>query len=162
MEKLFETIFRPVNIGRNSCRCSKIATSTRINTMRNRVKPPTKPRQTSSGRACGSLEIELSKAPLIKSEAMTKLTKPVARETSKMYGSRNVIVTIAPAGSQSEALIGLRLKGRRVQYVCALSDVYRMAALWHGQKEAAAKRAARKNGVPWNLARKQFLAANSI
>jgi hypothetical protein len=93
---------------------------------------------------------------------MTKLTKPVKRETSKTYGKRNVIVTLAPAGSRSEALIGLRLKGKRTQYVCALSDVYRMAALWHGQKEATAKRAARKNGLSWKLAKKQFIAANSI
>lgn len=93
---------------------------------------------------------------------MTKLTKPVERETGKVYGSRNVIVTLAPAGSQSEALIGLRLKGKRTQYVCALSDVYRMAALWHGQKESAAKRAARKLGLPWKLAKRQFLASNTI
>jgi hypothetical protein len=93
---------------------------------------------------------------------MTKLTKPVARETSKTYHARNVIITLAPAGSQSEALIGLRLKGTRTQYVCALSDIYRLAALWHGQKEAAARRAARKNGVPWREAKKHFIAANSL
>ena len=88
---------------------------------------------------------------------MTKLTKPVARETGKHYSGRAVIVTLAPAGSQNEALLGLRLKGSRTQYVCALSDVYRMAALWHGQKETAAKKAARKNGIPWRTARKDFL-----
>ncbi len=93
---------------------------------------------------------------------MTKLTKPVARETAKRIGARAVIITLAPAGSQSEALLGLRLKGKRTQYVCALSDVYRLAALWHGQKEAAAKRAARKTGTPWKQARKEFLAANTI
>lgn len=92
----------------------------------------------------------------------TKLTRPVRRETRKVYGSRNVIVTLAPAGSQSEALIGLRLKGKRTQYVCALSDVYRLAALWHGQKEAAAKREARRAGVPWRTAKKRFIAANTI
>jgi hypothetical protein len=93
---------------------------------------------------------------------MTKLTKPIQRETAKAYQSRNVVVTLAPAGSQNEALLGLRLKGKRTQYVCALSDVYRMAALWHGQKEAAARRAARKNGIPWRQAKKQFVASNSI
>jgi hypothetical protein len=87
---------------------------------------------------------------------MTKLTKTVARETSKVYGSRPVIVTLAPAGSQNEALIGLRLKGTRTQYVCALSDIYRLAAQWHGQKEAAARRIARKTGVPWRVAKKEF------
>ncbi len=78
----------------------------------------------------------------------TKLTKSVKRETAKCYGNRPVIVTLAPAGgSQTECLIGLRLKGRRTQYVVALSDVYRNAALDYGRKEAAARRSARKNGA---------------
>ena len=93
---------------------------------------------------------------------MTHLTKPVSRVTNKRVGTREVIVTLAPAGAQAEALIGLRLKGKRTQYVCALSDVYRMAALWHGQKEAKARREARKAGVSWRIARKQFLRANAI
>jgi len=88
---------------------------------------------------------------------MTKLTKPISRETNRAVGSRPIIITVAPARSQNETLIGLRLKGQRTQYVCALSDIYRMAALWHGQKEAAAKRQARQNGVPWRMARKAFL-----
>ena len=92
----------------------------------------------------------------------TKLNKPVTRETAKTVSGREVILTIAPCGAQPEARIGLRLKGRRTQYVCALSDIYRMAALWHGQKEAAAKRAARKNGVSWKSAKKQFVSANTI
>lgn len=93
---------------------------------------------------------------------MTLLSKPVSRETAKVYNSRPVIVTLAPAGSQSEALIGLRLKGRRTMYVVPLSDVYRNAALQHGAKEAAAKRAARKAGVPWKRAKRAFIAANSL
>jgi hypothetical protein len=97
-----------------------------------------------------------------KGRNMVRLSKPVSRITAKKVGSREVIVTLAPAGSQSEALVGLRLKGKRTQYVCALSDVYRMAALWHGQKEAAAKRSARKHGIPWKQARKQFIRENSI
>lgn len=63
---------------------------------------------------------------------MTKLTKPVSRETAKQSSRRNIIITLAPAGSQAEALLGFRLKGKRTQYVCALSDVYRMAALVPG------------------------------
>lgn len=90
------------------------------------------------------------------------LNKPISRETAKRYGKRTVIVTLAPAGAQEEALIGLRLKGKRTQYVCALSDVYRMAALWHGQKEAAARRKARKEGIPWKTAKKAFDKSNSI
>lgn len=93
---------------------------------------------------------------------MTPLTKPVSRVTSKTYRNRPVVVTLAPAGSQSEALIELRLLGERTRYVVALSDLYRMAALWHGQKEAAAKRQARKDGVPWRTAKKHFLASLKI
>ena len=93
---------------------------------------------------------------------MTKILSPETRETAKSIGSRPVILTIAPAGSQSEALIGLRLKGKRTQYVCTLSDVYRMAALWFGQKESAARKAARKSGTPWRIAKRDFVKANSI
>lgn len=93
---------------------------------------------------------------------MTKLTTPIHRETAKCYNSRPVIITLAPAGSQSEALLGLRLKGKRTQYVVPLSDLYRIAALWHGQKESVAKRAARKAGIPWARAKKQFSRENSI
>lgn len=93
---------------------------------------------------------------------MTKLTKPIARETNKRYGKFAVIITIAPAGGQDEALIGLRLKGKRTQYVVALSDVYRMAAYDHGIRETKARRDARKHGIPWRTARKAFNAANSI
>lgn len=92
----------------------------------------------------------------------TKLSKPVVRETAKRIGSRPILVTLAPAGSQSEALIGLRLKGTRTQYVCALSDVYRMAALWHGQKIAKAKKEARATGIPWRTAKKAFDRSNRI
>jgi hypothetical protein len=92
----------------------------------------------------------------------TPLTKPVSRLTAKKYGTRNVIITIAPAGAQSEALIGLRLEGKRTQYVCALSDIYRLAAMWYGQKEQLAKRAARKAGISWRTAKKHFIAANTI
>jgi hypothetical protein len=93
---------------------------------------------------------------------MTKLSKKISRETNRRVGKRTVIVTLAPAGSENEALIGLRLKGTRTTYVCALSDVYRTAALNHGQKEAKAKREARRNGIPWKQAKKHFTAANAL
>jgi hypothetical protein len=92
----------------------------------------------------------------------TNLTKPVSRTTNKRIAGRAVIVTLAPAGAQPEALIGLRLKGKRTTYVCALSDIYRIAALWHGQKEVAAKRAARKAGISWRVAKRQFIKQNKI
>jgi hypothetical protein len=92
----------------------------------------------------------------------TKLTKPVTRETLKTSNGRNILLTIAPAGSQSEALIGMRLKGTRAQIVVALSDVYRMGCLWYGQKIAKAKKEAKQNGIPWRTAKKTFDAANRI
>jgi hypothetical protein len=93
---------------------------------------------------------------------MTQLNTPVSRRTAKIIGGRQVIVTLAPCGSQAEARIGLRLAGKRTQYVCLLSDVFRLAALWHGQREATAKRQARKQGIAWRVAKKQFTAENSI
>jgi hypothetical protein len=93
---------------------------------------------------------------------MTKLQKPVTRLTSKRYNNRPVVITIAPAGAQSEALISLRLLGQRTGYLIALSDVYRQAALVHGQKLFNAKRAARKAGIPWKRAKRDFDKANSI
>ena len=92
----------------------------------------------------------------------TKLNKPVRRETARSYRGKAVIVTLAPAGDADDALIGLRLKGERTEYVARLSDVYRLAALWHGQREAAAKRAARKAGIPWRTAKKDFVRMNTI
>lgn len=92
----------------------------------------------------------------------TKLTKPVHRLTEKSIQGRKVILTIAPCGSQSEARIGLRLSGKRTQYVVTLSALYTVAALWHGNAEKAAKRAARKAGEPWKFARRRFIAEHSI
>lgn len=90
----------------------------------------------------------------------TELTKPVTRVTRNTYRSKPVILTVAPAGgSQTETLLELRLKGERTGYVVAVSDIYRLAALWHGQKEAKAKRQARKLGIPWRDARKEFIRA---
>ena len=93
---------------------------------------------------------------------MTTLTKAISRQTGKIISGRAVIVTVAPCGSQSEARIGVRLKGKRTQYVCALSDIYRMAALWHGQKVAEAKKQARKHGVAWRIAKREFDKQNKI
>lgn len=92
----------------------------------------------------------------------TKLLKPVSRESAKRISGREVILTLAPCGSQAEARIGFRLKGRRVQYVCTVSALYTVAALWFGNAEAKAKREARKAGIKWRFARKKFIAENSI
>lgn len=90
------------------------------------------------------------------------LTKPVSRETKKHYQGLPVILTIAPAGAQDEALIGLRLKGKRTEYILALSDAYRYAALAYGNRVKAAKREARRLGVSWRQAKKKFDAQNKI
>lgn len=93
---------------------------------------------------------------------MTKLITPVSRETKKQYQGRPVIVTLAPAGSNPEALVALRLKGQRTQYVLTVSDLYRLGALWHGQREAAARKRARRDGIPWREAKRQFDQANRL
>jgi len=93
---------------------------------------------------------------------MTKLKTKVTRETTKLIGSRPIILSIAPAGSQNETLLGLRLKGKRTQYVVALSRLYTYAAMWHAEKEKAARRKARNNGIAWRIAKKQFNQENTI
>lgn len=93
---------------------------------------------------------------------MTKLDKPVSRESAKRISGRNVILTLAPCGSNAEARVGFRLKGKRIQYVCTVSALYTVAALWHGNAEAKAKREARKAGIKWRYARRRFIAENSI
>jgi hypothetical protein len=92
----------------------------------------------------------------------TKLTKAVSRETNIIVSGRNIIVSVAPLGGQNDARIGLRLKGKRTFYVGLVSDMYRVLALWHGQKLVAAKKQARREGVPWRKAKKLFEQANRI
>ena len=92
----------------------------------------------------------------------TKLNSAVHRETNRRYQGRNIIVTLAPVGLESEALIGFRLKGKRTQYICAVSALYTIAAMWHGQKLATAKKQARKDGISWRTAKKSFDKNNRI
>lgn len=93
---------------------------------------------------------------------MTKLEKPIHRVTDKVMSHRNVVLTVAPGSESREVLIGVRLLGTRTQYVTTLSDVFRMAALNYATKISAAKRAARKEGVPWRIAKKAFQRNNTI
>ena len=93
---------------------------------------------------------------------MTRLTKPVSRVTAKVSKGRNVIVTLAPLRGESDALIGLRLQGKRMQYVIPVSAVWVYAALRHGQREQVARKEARRNQIPWRRARVKFIAENSI
>lgn len=93
---------------------------------------------------------------------MTSLTKPLHRLCNKTVSGKRIVFTLAPGSDHRDDLIGLRLIGERTQYVTTVADIYRMAALWHGQKEAMARRAARKSGTPWRKAKKEFLRANQI
>lgn len=93
---------------------------------------------------------------------MTELTSPVRRLTKAKYGKKRVVVVLAPAGATDDAFIVFRLIGRRTQYVTAVSTLYRIAALWHGNKLASAKREARKRGVQWRKAKRQFERDNHI
>lgn len=95
-------------------------------------------------------------------EFMTPLTKPVSRITANRYAGRPIVVTLGPCGGQSESLIELRLLGRRTAYILKLSDCFRLAALWHGQAEAKAKRDARRMGIPWRKAKRAFLDSRRI
>lgn len=93
---------------------------------------------------------------------MTELTSPVRRLTKAKYGKRRVVVALAPAGATDDAFIVFRLIGKRTQYVTSVSTLYRIAALWHGNKVQSAKRSARKEGIPWRTAKKQFERDNRI
>lgn len=89
---------------------------------------------------------------------MTKLSKAVRRVAVCEYGA--IALTIAPG--KNDTLVGLRKKGRRTGYILRLTDMWRLAALWHGQKEKAAKAKARKDGIHWRKARKQFEKENRL
>lgn len=93
---------------------------------------------------------------------MTNLNKPVRRSTATEYQHRPIIVTLVPCRASGETLIGLRLKGRRTQFVVALSRLYIEMARWHGDKEKAAKREARQQGIKWKFAKRQFNRANQL
>lgn len=93
---------------------------------------------------------------------MTRLTKPVSRLTAKESKGRPIVITIAPLQNERDALIGLRLRGTRQEYVIPVSAIWVYAAMRHGQREQAARKAARKDGVPWRRARVKFLRDNSI
>jgi hypothetical protein len=90
---------------------------------------------------------------------MIKLLKRVRRETAKLVQKRPVIIELIPGTDRREAMVSLRLKGTRRAYRVTLSDLFRTAALWHANAERHAKAAARKQGIPWRQARKQFEAA---
>jgi|GEM_PF-2945698 hypothetical protein len=88
---------------------------------------------------------------------MTRLNYIVERVMPGNFSTygKPLVMLLVPLRDGNTLLV-LRLKGQRVGYVVHLADVYRLAALWHGNKERQARAVARKNGVPWRIARKQF------
>lgn len=93
---------------------------------------------------------------------MTKLEKPVSRETAKTIKGRPIILTMAGLGSQNDALLGFRIKGKQHQVIARVSDLYVIASLWQANRERSARKSARQNGIKWKYARKNFIAENSI
>ena len=95
---------------------------------------------------------------------MTKLLKPVRRVTIKDFRHyrKPLVVSLIPGTDTRDELIGFRLLGTRKQINARVSDLYTMAALWHGQQEAKAKKQARAEGIRWSRAKKQFNRNNLI
>lgn len=95
------------------------------------------------------------------------LQRPVSNSGYYIAGKRDGLINIkqtitgipiANVFEQEHAeLIVLAVKER-----AALLAVAEAAEKWHGQKEAKAKREARKMGVPWKIAKREFVKANSL
>jgi hypothetical protein len=95
---------------------------------------------------------------------MVKLSRPVSRSTVKAFAhyKRPIVVTLVPGTDERDDLITTRLKGTREKYVARIADVHRLMALWHASKVSAAKRAARKDGIPWARAKREFQRQNAV
>ena len=85
---------------------------------------------------------------------MTRLDSTLVRVVK--IGSKRYALGLHPG--EQEDLISLRPLGCHVSYVVPVSTVRVYAALAYGRAEQAAKREARKYGVPWKSARREFLA----
>lgn len=97
---------------------------------------------------------------------MTILLKPVHRATSRpirdgIY-NRPVVITLAPGTSSRDDMIAMRLLGTRQQMSARVIDIYNHLALMHAEKVKKAKKEARKNGIPWAKAKKQFNASTRL
>jgi len=86
---------------------------------------------------------------------MTRLTTTLFRVV-KISG-KSYVLGIHP--TEPDTLLSIRPLGRRVPYVVPASTVRVYAALAYGRSENAAKRDARKHGVPWKRARGKFIAS---
>lgn len=79
---------------------------------------------------------------------MTALTTTVFRIVT--IGSKRYALGLHPG---NEAHISIRPIGRRIGYLVPASRVRIEGALAYGRAEQAAKREARRNGIPWQRAR---------
>jgi len=91
---------------------------------------------------------------------MTPLLKSIHRLSNKRIQGKPIVITLAPTGSGD--MIALRRLRERTQYIISLQEVYQMAALRYANKESAAKKQARKDGIPWKRAKASFVRANTI
>lgn len=95
---------------------------------------------------------------------MTPLSKAIHRVTLQpfMHYRQQIVITLIPGHGVRDDMIAMRLKGTRCPMLARVADVYRVIALWHGNKERIAKAKARKEGIPWRKAKRDFIKSNSI
>jgi hypothetical protein len=93
---------------------------------------------------------------------MTQLTKKVSRLSNHRVQGRRIAVTLVPGTEKRHDLVALRQHGRQTQYLVPVADIYRWGALIYANKVKAAKAEARRNGIPWRQAKKQFARDNNV
>lgn len=93
---------------------------------------------------------------------MTSLTKKISRLSNHRVQGRRIVVSLVPGTEKRHDLIALRQHGRRTQYLVPIADIYRMGAFIYGRLYSNAKREARRNGVPWRTAKKQFVRDHTV
>lgn len=93
---------------------------------------------------------------------MTPLTKKVTRLSNHRVQGRRIVVSIVPGTEKRHDMVGLRQHGKQTQYLVPVADIYRWGALIYANRMKAAKSVARKAGIPWRTAKKQFVRDNQV
>ncbi len=93
---------------------------------------------------------------------MTQLTKKFSRLSKHRVQGRRIVVSLVPGTETRHDLVALRQHGRQTQYLVPVADIYRWGALIYANKVKAAKAEARRNGIPWRQAKKQFARDNNV
>lgn len=93
---------------------------------------------------------------------MTSLTKKLSRLSNHRVQGRRVVVSLVPGTEKRHDLVAVRQHGRQTQYLVPVADIYRWGALIYANRVRAAKAEARRAGVPWFKAKKQFVRDNRI